>query len=106
MVWCELCPRPLGPKEIDELLVPPGKAATLLTDSLITGLPIRSEPAQEKWFQVKPTFHIRHSLVFMFEALFGCHGVLILGESPIKWRQRPDMTIAVLSKNMKNITFF
>ena len=28
----------------------------------------------------------------MFEALFD---VLILGKSPIKWRQRPDMTIAV-----------
>ena len=28
---------PLGPKEIDELLVPPGKAYTLLTDHLITG---------------------------------------------------------------------
>ena len=28
-------PRPLGPKEIDGLLVPPGKAYTLLTDHLI-----------------------------------------------------------------------
>ena len=32
-----MCPRPLGPKEIDGLLVPPGKAYTLLTDHLITG---------------------------------------------------------------------
>ena len=24
-----------------------------------------------------------------------CHGILMLGKSFIKWRQRPDMTIAV-----------
>ena len=30
-----------------------------------------------------------------FEALVGCHDILILGKSPIKWRQRPDMTLAV-----------
>ena len=30
-------PRPLGPKEIDGLLVPPGKAYTLPADHLITG---------------------------------------------------------------------
>ena len=30
-------PSPLGPKEIEGLLVPPGKANTLLTDHLITG---------------------------------------------------------------------
>ena len=35
--------------EIDGLLVYPGKAAKLLTVHLITGLPPRSEPAQEKW---------------------------------------------------------
>ena len=29
--------RPFGPKEIDGLLVPPGKASTLLTDHLLTG---------------------------------------------------------------------
>ena len=29
-------PRPLGPKEIDGLVVPPGKASMLLTDHLIT----------------------------------------------------------------------
>ena len=32
-----VCPRPLGPKEIDGLLVPPGKGYLLLTDHLITG---------------------------------------------------------------------
>ena len=39
------CPCPLGPKEIDGLLVPKGKAKTLLTDHLIIGLPLRSVPA-------------------------------------------------------------
>ena len=43
-------PCPLGPKEIYRLLVSPGKTYTLLTDHLITGLPLRSVPAQEKWF--------------------------------------------------------
>ena len=31
----------------------------------------------------------------IFEELFGCHEVLILGRSPIKWRQHSDLTIAV-----------
>ena len=35
---------PIGSKEIDRLLVPPGKASTLLTDHLITGQLLRSEP--------------------------------------------------------------
>ena len=39
--------RPLVPKEIDGLLVPPGKAYMLLTGHLITGLP----PAQESGFK-------------------------------------------------------
>ena len=30
-----------------------------------------------------------------FQALVGCHDILILGKNPIKWRQRPDMTLAV-----------
>ena len=30
-------PRPLGPKEIEGLLVPQGRAYTLLADHLITG---------------------------------------------------------------------
>ena len=29
------------------------------------------------------------------EAFVGCHDILILGKSPIKWGQRPDMTLAV-----------
>ena len=43
--------RPLRPKEIDELLVPTGKASTLLTDHLITGLPLWSQLVQEKWLK-------------------------------------------------------
>ena len=31
----------------------------------------------------------------MFQALVGCHDIFILGKSPIKWRQRPDMALAV-----------
>ena len=27
--------------------------------------------------------------------IFECHGIRMLRKSPIKWRQRPDMTIAV-----------
>ena len=44
--------RSLGPEDIDGVLVPQqGKAYTLLTDHLITGQPLRSESAQEKWFK-------------------------------------------------------
>ena len=38
-------PCPLGPKETYGMFVPKGKAYTLLTDHLITGLPLRSVPA-------------------------------------------------------------
>ena len=31
----------------------------------------------------------------IFDALFGCHDILILGKIPTKCRQCPDMTIAV-----------
>ena len=31
----------------------------------------------------------------MDEAHFECHDILMLGKSPIKWRQCPDMTTAV-----------
>ena len=40
-------PHPLGNKEIDGLLVPQGKAYTLLTDHLITGKPLWFELAKE-----------------------------------------------------------
>ena len=37
----------------------------------------------------------RFSWMVIFEAIVGCHAILILDKSPIKWRQSPDMTIAV-----------
>ena len=81
-------PRPWGPKEIDGLLVSPGKAFSLMTDHLITGYPLRSELAQEKWFQVKPSIPISlFGLVgWIFQALVECHDILISVKSPIKWR--------------------
>ena len=42
-------PCPLGPKETYGMCVPPAKAYTLLTGHLITGLPLRSVPAYQKW---------------------------------------------------------
>ena len=47
----------MGPKEIDGLFVLPGKAYTLLTDQLITGIPLWFEPTQ-KLVQIKPSIHI------------------------------------------------
>ena len=78
---------PLGCKEIDGLLVLPGKVSTLLTDHTYS-----------HWF----------SWVFIFEALFGCHDILILGKTPIKWRQRPDITIDLDLKHQfkQKKTFF
>ena len=35
----------------------------------------------------------------LYEALFGCHGIRILGKSLIKRSQRSDMTIAVVWDN-------
>ena len=31
----------------------------------------------------------------MFQAHFGCNDILKFGRSPLKWKQRPDITIAV-----------
>ena len=53
--------RPLGFEEIDRLLVPSGKAYTLLTGHLITGKLLRSEPAQERWCKAKPSVLISRS---------------------------------------------
>ena len=50
--------------------------------------------------------------VFIYEAHFECHVTLIMGKSPIKWRQRPDMTFAVdwdvkhQLKQTQNFVFF
>ena len=80
----------MGPKEIDGLLVPPGKASTLLSDHLITG-----QPHPGKVVHFKPAIHI--SLIGLVGWSFLKHlfDVIILGKSPIKWRQSPDMAIAV-----------
>ena len=68
----------------------------ILTDHLITGKPLRSEPAQEKWFVKSSIYMVPFFLLgwLHLKAHFGCHGIM-LGRSPIKWRQRPDMAIAV-----------
>ena len=46
-----------GLGEIDGLLVPPGKASKLLSDHLITGKSLKSEPAQESGL-VKTSIHM------------------------------------------------
>ena len=55
-----------------------------------------SESAQENGL-VKPSIHISTVCLsgYIFEAYFECHDILMFGKSPIKWRQRPDMTFAV-----------
>ena len=63
MVRWEYGPVPLGPEEIDGLLAPPGKASTLLTDHLIIGLPLWSEPAQEKWFRSNHPYNYKSLIV-------------------------------------------
>ena len=42
------------------------------------------------------------SWVVIFATLFGCHDAIILDKSPIKWRQRPDMAIAVSDWDVKH----
>ena len=51
-----------------------------------------------KVVQVKPFIHVSIlwlTWMVIVQALIGCHDILILGKSPINWRQRPDMTLAV-----------
>ena len=85
-------PRSLEPKEIDGLLVPPGKAYALLNDRLITGKPFRSEPAQEERVQVKPFIHaIQHDIQHLLDVM----APLVLGTSPTNWRQRADMAMTI-----------
>ena len=79
-------PRPLGHKEIDS------KASSLLTDDLITSLNLHRKSGSCQTIHTRK--HCWFSLVVIFEALFGCHDVLILDKSPIIWRQRLDMTIS------------
>ena len=90
MVGCEYAPPPLVPKEIDGLLVPPGKASLLLTDRSGLSLPRKSGSCQTIYTYMACWF----GWVIIFEALFGCHGSLTSGKSSIKWGQHPDMTIS------------
>ena len=88
-------PAQLGSKQIDGLLVPPGKASSLLTDHLITyWLTAHRKSGSGQTIHIYNYRLCRYSWVVIFEVHFGCHDVLILGESPIKWRQRPDMAIS------------
>ena len=55
-------------------------------------------PVQKKWFSptintYKP-YRYAWVVVCIYESHFERHDIQILGESPIKWRQSPDMTIA------------
>ena len=47
----------------------------------------------EKWFKSNHPY-IKAFLVYL-GGYFGCHNVIMLGKSPVKCRQHPDMTIAV-----------
>ena len=85
-----------GLGKTDGLLVPPRKASKLLTNHLITGKPLKFMPAQEKWF--RQTIHTYKPYWFAWvncKADFECHDILLMGKSPIEWRQRPDMVFAV-----------
>ena len=44
--------------------------------------------------KVKPSI-LNLSGFLILETLFGCHDILILGESIVRCRQRPDITITV-----------
>ena len=75
-------PRSFVPKEIDGLLVSQGKASMLpLTILLLVNRSGLSLPRNSGSCQTSHT-----------ALLVGRHGTLILGKSPIKWRQRPDIT--------------
>ena len=52
---------------------------------------------EETWFKSNHPYLclLWLSWKVIFQAIVGCHGILILGKSLIKWRQRPDMTLAV-----------
>ena len=58
-----------------------------------------SEPAHEMWYSqtihtYKP-YWLSWVHDYNYEEHFECLDILMLGKSPIKWRQRPDMTIAL-----------
>ena len=67
-IWA---PTHWGLGETDGPLVPPGKASKLLTNHLITGKPLKSEPAQEKWFS--QTIHTYKPYWFAWVVIFIKH---------------------------------
>ena len=86
-------PHPLGPKEIEGLLrlyATDWRSDYYWLTSQVWACPEKVVSSQ--------TIHTYRPLwliwVVIFEVLFGCHDILILGKSPIKWR-RHDVTIAV-----------
>ena len=58
-------PRPLGPRRNR------WTASKLLTDHLIIGLPLKSEPVQEKWFS--QTIHTYKPFLFAWVVIFMKH---------------------------------
>ena len=56
-------------------------------------------PRKSGFKSFEPFIHINLNCIFgwlvLVQAHFGCHDILMFGKSPIKWRRRPDMTIAV-----------
>ena len=64
----------MGPREINRLLVPTGKASTQLTDHLITGWLGLSLPRKSGSSQTIRTYKpYLLSWVVIFEVLPGCH---------------------------------
>ena len=68
-----------GRKEIDVLRLPPDKAFTVMTDHLLTGLSCLGKVVQVDAYVHKLMWL---SWVAIFEVLFGCHDILILGKVP------------------------
>ena len=66
----------LGLGEIDGLLVPLSKASKLLTDHLIAGKPLKSDPAQEKLFS--PTIHTYKPNWFAWVVIFMKHVLSVM----------------------------
>ena len=72
-IWA---PAHCGLGEIDGLLVSPGKASKVLTNHLITGRPLKSEPAQEKWFS--QTIHTYKPYWFPWVVIFMKHNLSVM----------------------------
>ena len=79
VVWWDVGASLFGPKEINWLPLPPDKASTVMTDYLLTGLSCLGKVVQVESYIHKPKWL---SWVVIFEALFGCHDILILGKVP------------------------